>query len=426
MPYHLFSFLFKMLKESTQSIKKQPRLKRLLWLLLLAEILFLDVISGITFNWLSQKQLKKTNELIVPDSSFHHAFLANQTGPGQWGSKRITYYTNSLGFRDKEIRDVALQSDRFRILLIGDSFTEGLGATYPDSFFGQTEELLESDNVEMLNAGVTSYSPSIYYLKVKYLLEKVGLRFNHLVVFLDISDIHDEAMCYRMDEQSGNVVYSEDFIEAKQAGVPSLRYDGCPTSIVMAKSAIEAKPQPTGLAHHLKQYSLSLTIAAQIRDYLRTYSSLFPPRKTIRPALEYRSAWTYDSNAYNDYGELGLKRAEFYLTKLRELLKAQNISMSLAVYPWPFQIEKRDQSSLQSTFWRQWSKNNDVTFIDYFPLFINLGESKEVIDRYFIWGDVHWNRDGNKIVADSLARFLKMRVLRTSTSMPVTPGSGNN
>jgi hypothetical protein len=46
-----------------------------------------------------------------------------------------------------------------------------------------------------LNAGVASYSPSIYYKKIKYLLES-GLQFDEVVLFSDTSDVTDEATSY--------------------------------------------------------------------------------------------------------------------------------------------------------------------------------------------------------------------------------------
>jgi hypothetical protein len=48
--------------------------------------------------------------------------------------------------------------------------------------------------IEVLNAGVVSYSPKLYDLRMRWLLTHDGLDLQRLVVFLDVSDIHDEVL----------------------------------------------------------------------------------------------------------------------------------------------------------------------------------------------------------------------------------------
>jgi hypothetical protein len=45
--------------------------------------------------------------------------------------------TNSLGFKDAMPRNVPLHSKRKRVLFLGDSFTEGLGTSYNETFVGR-------------------------------------------------------------------------------------------------------------------------------------------------------------------------------------------------------------------------------------------------------------------------------------------------
>src|SRR6185295_4608588 len=52
-----------------------------------------------------------------------------------------------------------------------------------------------ADKVDFLNAGVVSYSPTLYYRKVKHLIES-GLQFDEVVVLPDLSDVQDEALFY--------------------------------------------------------------------------------------------------------------------------------------------------------------------------------------------------------------------------------------
>ena len=141
-------------------------------------------------------------------SIFHHTLKANSHHSIEpWGHLIYSLSTNSLGFKDRAIRQVPLHSSQYRILFMGDSFTEGVGYEYERTFVGRLDEVLKSYNIEILNAAVATYSPTIYFKKTEYLLETVGLDFDHLIVFLDISDIKDEAKNYRMQE--GQVVSLE-------------------------------------------------------------------------------------------------------------------------------------------------------------------------------------------------------------------------
>ena len=57
------------------------------------------------------------------------------------------------------------------MLLLGDSFTEGLGLPFEESFAGRLAARLAERDVEVLNAGVVSYSPSIHHRKTQHLIE---------------------------------------------------------------------------------------------------------------------------------------------------------------------------------------------------------------------------------------------------------------
>src|SRR6056297_1067703 len=131
---------------------------------------------------------------------YHHDFEKKQVvDTATWGNRLYRLRTNSLRFKDTAPRNVPLKADHYRILFIGDSFTEGVGVPYRQTFVGIIGEALSKYGIEVLNAGVVSYSPIIYWRKVKYLLETKGLDFDEVVVFLDISDVQDEARSYYLD-----------------------------------------------------------------------------------------------------------------------------------------------------------------------------------------------------------------------------------
>ena len=123
----------------------------------------------------------------------------------RWGNRIYEVKTDSLGFKNRSMKTVSLTTNKHRLLFMGDSFAEGIGVEYPNTFVGIIESALASEVVEVLNGSATSYSPIIYWRKIKHLLEDVGLRFDEAIVYIDISDAQDEARYYELGD-NGNVV----------------------------------------------------------------------------------------------------------------------------------------------------------------------------------------------------------------------------
>lgn len=306
---------------------------------------------------------------------FHHTLKPSAEFRYQrWGNVRHSVFTNSLGFRDKAVRRIPLSSDKYRILFMGDSFTYGVGLPYEKTFVGLMDRELSKRHVEVLNAGVVSYAPAIYWKKTEVLLTDVGLRFNHLVLFLDISDIQDEAEFY--DIAGGRVI-------GIQGPAPALR---------------EFVYEYTTILRNLWE------VGEALYDRISGDPDLRRTEEDRRYATnEYRSLWTVDEEAYRDYGAVGLQKAEKHMDLLYRLLRRHGIGMTLVVYPWPTQILHEDRDSIQVRFWRDWAARHSVCFIDLFPDFIPEGrDPKEGIREYFIPGDIHWNEAGHRLVADRL------------------------
>ena len=88
---------------------------------------------------------------------------------------------------------------------IGDSFTEGIGLNYEDTFVGMFAN--KRKNQKIINLGVESYSPKIYYKKIQHLIND-GFVFKNLIIFFDISDILNENF-YTIDEH-GNIITNKE------------------------------------------------------------------------------------------------------------------------------------------------------------------------------------------------------------------------
>lgn len=304
-------------------------------------------------------------------SVYHHDLRPSKTTTdlAMWGRRNYALHTNSLGFKDASARDIPLQRDGKRIVLIGDSFTEGVGVEFPLTFAGLLSRRWRDLDIEVLNAGVVTYSPAIYWKKCQYLIEKVGLRFDRLVVCLDVSDIYDDANYYE----------------------------------VVADRVVR---RVEGFDETVKQFIHSNTIVINgLRDLVRVARSGPPGPQQVLDIP--RSAWTRDEHLWESYGRRGIECADRHLDHLFKLLRTHRIAMTLVVYPWPDQILHRERECVQVTHWREWCAKRGVDFIDAFPTFLDAGPAKQVLKDYFIPGDVHWNERGHKLMAGLLEASLR-------------------
>jgi hypothetical protein len=123
----------------------------------------------------------------VSDRVRHHRLRADWRGIVQG----FPYRTNALGLRDRDLAQPK-PAGTVRVLMLGDSFTEGGGFPDADTVPRRVETALRTPcpGVEVVNAGIASYSPILEYL----LLQEVGAAVapDLVVVNLDMTDVHDD------------------------------------------------------------------------------------------------------------------------------------------------------------------------------------------------------------------------------------------
>ena len=116
-----------------------------------------------------------------------------------------------------------------------------------------------------------------------------------------------------------------------------------------------------------------------------------------------RSAWTFDNKIFTDY-KTGLNKSEIYLQKLTKLLTKNKIEFDLVLYPHPSQIMYKDL--YHEPFWTNWTNKNNINLISMYPIF-NQSNKKQTILDTFIFGDLHWNKVGTKLVFEKLIKEIK-------------------
>ncbi len=345
--------------------------------LTIALLLTTDLILGNFF--LNQFDKKSNTTPYIDHNVYDHTLKKNFKDKIQWTPGEFyNYCTDNNGFRIKcEDNKEISSTTNFDIAFIGDSFTEGIGVDFEKTFVGIIKE--EFKDLSIANLAVTSYSPSVYYIKLNELI-KQGYSFKNLFVYVDISDVHDEAKKYKI--KNNKIVRKKN-----------------PVVIKFQKKINQYFPVISKFNKKLKN--------VLIPNLKEKYFGKKTNSCTYLDKCYQKSSWTYNNTAYDEiYIEKGIHSME----KLYELLKKNNINLSIGIYPWPGQLLYDTEDSKQVKIWKNFCENKCDYFINNFPIFFDLNNklgSQQVIKKYFINGDVHFNENGNSIIASSLSGVIK-------------------
>ena len=380
---------------ATSSSTPDPARQRKLKLALLLMGIGLSLVAFLTLDYVRSAAMVRRakaaaqNTCRVSDPVIHHAMKPNCTFVQRWGHETYDYSTNSLGFRDEKVREVPLADPRPRILLLGDSFTEGEGPWRVGYVSMIASRLPQYD---FLNGGGPSYSPSIHLNLVRRVLAK-GYDLDEVIVFLGTFDVFNEAGLYRDIDATGTVAgpLHQHWEISRYA---RLRF-AIARNFALTSSLIES------VERFLVNHGLYHLATDQWGDQF-----------DMEPV-----AWTYRKVNETDPHpagfaplgvEAGLAKETKKMDELWQELQQRNIPLSIVVYPYPSQLVHDSVESRQVRMWRAWCEGKCKRFITLFPAFFAVKASCPALEpgcwylSHFIFGDMHYNATGNTLVADAV------------------------
>jgi hypothetical protein len=114
-----------------------------------------------------------------------------------------------------------------------------------------------------------------------------------------------------------------------------------------------------------------------------------------------RARWALDPALMEEWGRPGLELAGNNLDRIVAICREWDCHVTLVVYPWPENVAAGDRDSIQVTHWRAWAASRNVRFVDGFaPFFREPAES--ALRKYFIAGDVHFTELGHRVLFDEV------------------------
>ena len=335
---------------------------------------------------------------------YHHDLRPMASFYDHWGYEKYQIFTNNLGFKDKNNRKINFKNRN--LLFIGDSFTEGVGIKYEDTFVGLIESKLKekNDNIEILNAGVQSYSTSIYLSKIHYLLNIKKLPITDIVVVVSGGDIFDDAYKY-LDIDENFILNHVD--HKNKIVINLINFFKSNTLIYQVISRITPPKVIPELISSLFNKKKNKSNYSSQKKELMKISNEEISKLYFLDMKDYE--YFFSEYQFKKWGKEGIDKSVENLKKIVELTKNRNINLNILYLFEPViflkKTNKEPMEYLLEKFKNLENSNSNFFIInDYYDEYKNKFESYK---NLFFINDIHLNKKGNKLVAAEILRKIK-------------------
>jgi len=339
--------------------------------------------------------------LIKYDEALGWSFIPNTDIADISFEWKVRYHINEDGFREKSgIKEKT--EGIYRILILGDSFTEGFGIRQNKRFSFLTESLLNKNNrkVEIINLGVRGYNLAQYYgvfqtayKKYKPDLVIIAAILADLDVVTDACPLAAGMICGRPHYhlQDGQLIldgipvfkpYRHELLKNDKLELFKERYLRHSAAWAFLKALIARN-------HFLKKIYMPLKLEKDFSKYPE-YKKLFKHIYNVRsdPML-------YDK-------EMNEKISVAILKDMFDTFKGGG--GKLLVF-----LLTDDKLNTNARFYKRLSDDTGFFYASFPELSDEYKKNKR---KYHFNFDLHFNERGNALVAESLADFLKKNVLK--------------
>ena len=376
-----------------------------------------------------------------PDQAGHHALCCQYDALLGWRhvpDRTIQYvtdeYTISQSYNSRGVRgpEYALDkpTDEYRVVVLGDSFAEGMSVDFDDLFSEVMKRGLNrgrSEPIEVINLGVSGYSTDQQLLA--YQTEGKLYQPDLTILLVYDNDIWFNAKNLYTSMGRGNkplFELIEDQLEMANYPVPK-------EAPAKKKRKVPNEPASylTGIKGQLREHSeLYLWTRTRIKNTAAVSTYLIsiglmspidapevPPMYSVYariPSAEVTHAW---------------RLTRKLIDKIREEADAARSAFLLVHAP--------PKIAVHDEYWQVFKKNYDVDDSGWSPRQVNeqladiaddlaidfynpLPELKSEADaqRFYFEIDTHWNRNGNRKVGELLAEHIDASYLPEPTALP--------
>jgi len=282
---------------------------------------------------------------------------------GEYGNYMVYY--DSLG-RRSQLPSLMKSSQKKRsIIFLGDSFTEALQVPFDSSFIGRLAHQYPS--TEFFNYGVGGYSPVLFYLQCKNILQHHKIVPSLVIMVLYSNDVREDSTYI--------------------------------TKAVFRKSDNELIAINGGKKNSLIAYLRKLYIAKMLKRIF--VQKNFEKKKSLT-RLQGRMV----NRLLEENPDLNNTLSGSYILKTDSLLKKYNIPFYITAIPSRYKnFTKNTSETLYAEKVSAWATQHKISFID-----INLSFNKAYTlndTKYFFDIDMHFNLAGQRLMSVILEQQLQ-------------------
>ncbi|PIU41395.1 MAG: hypothetical protein COS99_05915 [Candidatus Omnitrophica bacterium CG07_land_8_20_14_0_80_42_15] len=274
-------------------------------------------------------------------------------------------YINKWGFIGKPC-NIGKNQGTLRIITVGDSFTEAVQVDMGKNYSSRLEQLFKErgENVEVINAGMSGYSPKLEYLYIRDRLLK--FKPDYIIVQLFANDVYDDHYQYKNIKDNVNPPFGRSFIY-----------------------------QHSRFYHYFSRQKVKLAKKISKKEKFPVDQFFF-----IREGNDElkKEAW---------------RDTEDYLSRIKEIADSNKIKLIVFIAPLEFQV--KGVENINNPFYfdkkptddfdnaaREFCKAHDIDFIDMLKI---LKDNKNQALYYPL--DGHLNENGHKLVAETIFEFME-------------------
>lgn len=336
----------------------------------------------------------------IPDPIVHHRPRPNRSSVSVsvLPEFRYTRRTNNMGLRGADVSP-AKHHSMYRIVMLGDSFTGGRGVDDDRTFSAILERSLNANvaagadrAVQVLNAGVDSYSPILSYLQLSRQLPPLDP--DLVVLNFDMSDLVQESL-YR------------------------------------ARATYTAAGEPLGVDGRV---TFEGPLTTRVRRFIRRH--FFFTRRIVigleRPitgpdTLDYWISRPDRALLQHTLASDTVDRTHQWEGVFDSVLRIKahcdeiGSDFLLTVYPWGHQVSEDEWATGRDSFLpkdftlsensvrtlKEFSVEHGIEFLNTFPAF----RAYRGVQRLYYDLDMHWTAAGHRLMARELERRIRSRFL---------------
>lgn len=286
----------------------------------------------------------------------------------------VTYTSNSHGMRDK---DVPMESDERRVVVLGDSFVEGWGVKDEARF---TERLERKSGIEHLNFGTAGGFGSTQ----SYILYKsLASRFSHDAVIFAVLP----------DNDFGDDTPSESDLESDGRWRPYLA--GTYPDYTLTYPAREFEPDLRA-SRRLQVLMSQFWITSRVVKHYSAYIREVAKQKTSGGG----SDKIY--SGYFDYNEEQFGRLKYAIERIKEIAGTRPVLV--VTIPRPADYQRAEKTKSEPPIRKDLRALSDTLGITYIDLMIGMPSDKKFAD-YFHACDGHWSERGHAKAAEIIGEW---------------------